>query len=67
MSTPADRSRWDSIADAAEHLGVSEKTIRNYIARGTLPAYRLGNRAIRIDRRDLDALLTPIPAGGGAR
>ena len=55
-----------SIAQASEILGCSPDTIRNYIARGDLPAYRVkGSRLIRIHRADLDAMLTRIPTTGG--
>lgn len=61
------RTKYLSINDAAEELGVTERTIRNYIARGSLPASRIrGSRIVRIDRADLDSLLQPIPAAGGA-
>lgn len=51
-----------SQAQAAEYLGVTERTVRNYTSRGVLPARRIrGSRLIRIRRSDLDALLTPIP------
>jgi len=70
MSTalPATR-RWLSQAAAAEHLGVTDRTIRNYVARGTLKGYRLkGSRLIRVDLNEVDALLRPIPtANGGGR
>lgn len=49
---------------AAAYLGCSEKTIRNYIASGVLPAYRVrGGRFLRIRRSDLEKLLIRIPAG----
>ncbi|MGP5251486.1 helix-turn-helix domain-containing protein [Brachybacterium alimentarium] len=58
-----------SIAEAAEQLGLTEKTIRRYIAAGKLPAYRVGSRTVRIKSSDLERLLKPIPTanGGGAR
>jgi excisionase family DNA binding protein len=49
---------------AAEYLGVTERTIRNYVSRGQLRAYRVGGRVVRIDQDDLDALLRPIPTAG---
>ena len=59
--------RWMSPAEAADYLGISPRTLRNYISEGKLPAYRLGGkRTMRIDRADLDALLRPIPTTGGA-
>lgn len=53
-----------SIAEAAQHLSVSTKTIRRMIADGRLPAYRVGAQLIRIDPADLDRLLRRIPAAG---
>ena len=60
-------NRWISQAEAAQYLGVTDRTIRNYIARGDLPGHRLrGSRLVRIDRADLDALLRPIPTAGAS-
>jgi excisionase family DNA binding protein len=50
---------------AAEYLGVTERTIRNYVSRGQLRAYRVGGRLVRVDQADLDELLRPIPTAGG--
>jgi excisionase family DNA binding protein len=44
-----------SLVEAAESMSVSVKTIRRWIAAGTLPAYRCGKRAIRIKLDDLVA------------
>jgi excisionase family DNA binding protein len=52
-----------SLDEAAESMGVSVKTIRRWIAAGTLPAYRCGKRAIRIKLEDLEAAPRKIPAG----
>lgn len=58
--------RWYSLAEAANHLRVTDRTVRNYIARGVLPASRIrGSRQVRIAGADLDAILQPIPACGG--
>jgi len=57
-----------SVQDATEFLGVSESTIRRYIADGRLSAYRLGNeRLIRIKRQDLEKLLSPIKSNGNRK
>jgi excisionase family DNA binding protein len=51
-----------SLEDAAEAMSVSVKTIRRWIAAGTLPAYRCGTRAIRIRLEDLEAAPRQIPS-----
>ena len=59
--------RLVSIADAADYVAISTKSIRRRIACGDLTGYRMGPRLIRVDLNELDALLTPIPtAGNGA-
>jgi len=71
VSTAALASRrWLSQVEAAEYLGVTDRTIREYIRRGALTGRRLpGSRLIRLDREELDAALRPVPAatpdGGG--
>lgn len=55
-----------SQAQAAEYLGVTERTIRNYVSRGMLRGYRVGGRLVRIDQADVEQLLRPIPTAGGA-
>ncbi|WP_082109643.1 helix-turn-helix domain-containing protein [Mycobacterium sp. UM_Kg1] len=49
-----------SIKQAADHYGVCDKTIRRKIAEGELKAYRVGKRAIRVDRESLLALEKPM-------
>ncbi len=56
-----------SVAQSAARLGVSPWTIRRRIADGSLTAYRVGPKLIRVDLNELDALLRPIPAAGGGR
>ncbi len=57
--------RWYNQSQAADYIGVTERTIRNYIARGQLKGHRVrGSRLIRLDVADLDALLRPIPTVG---
>ncbi|WP_110180859.1 helix-turn-helix domain-containing protein [Nocardioides solisilvae] len=48
--------------EAAECMSVSVKTIRRWIAAGSLPAYRCGKRAIRIKLEDLEATPRQIPS-----
>lgn len=65
MSAP-----YISTTEAAELIGVSPRTIRHYIAQGTLTGYRIGPRILRVSRAEVEALLEPIPTaagvGGGA-
>ena len=56
-------SDYVSMTEAARRLGVTTRTIHNYISRGDLPAYRLGTKILRFRPEDLDALLKPV--GGG--
>ena len=47
--------------EAAEVLGIHVQTLRAYVRSGKLPALRLaGERAIRIRRTDLEAVLEPL-------
>jgi excisionase family DNA binding protein len=52
-----------STLTAAKRYGVSEKSIRRYIANGLITGYRVGQkRLIRVDIEECDSrLLTPIP------
>lgn len=61
-------SRYVTLTEGAEYLSVTEQTVRRYISDGKIQGYRLGKRALRVDRGDLDALLIPVPAArrGGA-
>lgn len=63
-------SRPDLITQTtgAERALVTTRTIRNWISQGKLTAYRQpGGRAVRIDARELDQLLTgnPVPTVAG--
>lgn len=51
-----------TVKDAAETLGVSEKSIRRWVADGTLLAYYAGPRNVRIKRGDLDKIISPTNA-----
>jgi excisionase family DNA binding protein len=54
-----------SLLEAAGILGVSTKTIRRYIAAGSLPAERIeGSRLLRVKKDDVESLLRPVPTAG---
>jgi excisionase family DNA binding protein len=38
------------------------KTVRDWIRRGLLPAYRFGPRILRVDLNDIDAMRRRVPA-----
>jgi excisionase family DNA binding protein len=53
-----------TVKEAADHLGVSTKTVYTYIHEGRLEAYRYGPRSYRISLDAFDALYRPyVPAG----
>jgi excisionase family DNA binding protein len=54
------------IPEAATYLGVAEKTIRRFIRADKLPAYRLGNRVIKLRLEDVESLLVLIGGGDAA-
>ena len=60
---PTQSKRLLSTAQAADYLGVSTNTIRNYIARGILTAHRVGPKLLRFDPADLDAFERAIGKG----
>lgn len=62
--SPTPRRRYGKIADAAEYLQVTERTIRQMIADGRLTGYRASGRLVRIDLDELDAVMKPF--GGAA-
>ncbi|QNN81616.1 helix-turn-helix domain-containing protein [Brachybacterium sp. Z12] len=53
--------RYVSIQYAAEYLGLTQGGVRKFIAEGRLSGYRVGKRAIRVDLREVEELLRPIP------
>jgi excisionase family DNA binding protein len=48
--------RYISIAEAAEYLRISDRTVRRLIADGELTGYRMGrsHRVIRVDLNEID-------------
>jgi excisionase family DNA binding protein len=55
------RRQYVSLPEAQAILGVSNRTLRRWIAEGRLLAYRLGPRMIRLDADELDRFARPIP------
>ncbi len=66
MPAPTARRRYVTINDAADYLGVSERTIRQMIADRRLKAYRNGRKIIRLDLNEIDAAMRPMNGGDAA-
>jgi excisionase family DNA binding protein len=62
VSRPHAPKRLKSIAAAAEYADLSQRTIRRYVAAGTITGYRVGPRLIKIDLNELDRLARPVAA-----
>lgn len=60
-----------TVGQAAAQLSVHPSTVRRWIDRGHLPAYRLGEKRIGVRPSDLARLVTPLRArlrqGGGVQ
>ncbi|WP_322860105.1 excisionase family DNA-binding protein [Mycobacterium europaeum] len=61
---PTHRRRYVTLAEAAEYLGVTARTIRQMIADGRLTGYRASYRLVRVDLNEIDAAMKPF--GGAA-
>jgi len=46
-----------TLQEAAQELRIGRTLVWQLVSKGELPAYRLGTRALRIHRRDLEAYL----------
>ncbi|WP_186314721.1 helix-turn-helix transcriptional regulator [Corynebacterium glyciniphilum] len=53
-----DRRRYETMQDAAERTCLSVRTIRRYISEGKLTGYRVGQKTIRLDSAEVDAMFT---------
>ncbi|WP_328435505.1 helix-turn-helix domain-containing protein [Nocardia puris] len=57
-----------TVTYAAGLIGVSPKTLRRWIDEEKVPAYRVGDFAIRVDQNEVLALVKPVrkTTGGAA-
>ncbi|PYS12209.1 MAG: DNA-binding protein [Acidobacteria bacterium] len=64
-----DRHRNHTVKEAAEQLGLSPKTIRDWIWQRKIEFFRVGGRAIRIRQAEIDRLLDEgrVPARPASR
>lgn len=59
------RELW-TVAEAAEHMGCSEKTVRRLLESGKLPYIRISARITRIDPGDVEIYLESVRVRAGA-
>lgn len=59
--------RLVSLADTADALAVSTRTVRRYIADGHLEAVRLGRRTLRIKVDSIERFIDARPVGNWLR
>lgn len=57
---PDDSSRWGTVKEAAELMGLHTMTIRRYINAGELPARRIGVKLIQVDLDAVRRMTSPI-------
>ncbi|WLP90588.1 helix-turn-helix domain-containing protein [Gordonia sp. NB41Y] len=55
-------SKYVSPGQLAAELGLSDRTVRRWIAEGKIAAVRLSARVIRIDRAEVDRFLSEASA-----
>lgn len=66
-NTSTSRRNLVSLQIFCDQYGITERTGRQWIAKGKIRAYRLGDRMIRIDLDEVERdLLKPIPTGWGS-
>jgi len=51
-----------SVAEAAARLKVNKSTVWRWIDSGRLPAYRIGERRVRLKKTDVEGLIMPARA-----
>lgn len=73
MAIPAEPDSFLTLDATAEYFGCSRDTVRRMVARGELPAVRIGKRLLRIRRMDVERAVKPatrldlVTVGAGAR
>ena len=55
-------SRYLSLSEVAQIFDVTPRTVRNWISKGLIVAYKRNNFGVLIDERSLDNVLQPIKA-----
>jgi excisionase family DNA binding protein len=63
-STQPPAPRWWDLDDVCQYIGRAKETVREYVDKGLLPAYKLGNE-LRFKQSDVDAMMQPVTAKNG--
>ena len=54
--------RLASLDATAKYVGVTDRTLRRWVADGVIQGYRLGRKTVRVDLNEIDdKLCKPIP------
>ena len=61
----SERIRWMSTKEAAEHLGVTLRSLYRFIDEGQVPAYKFG-RVIRLKEEDVDRFIEACRVAPGS-
>jgi predicted DNA-binding transcriptional regulator AlpA len=66
MKEPKESRRFLDRSEVAEMLGLSVKTLDGWALQGIGPRFRrLGHKAVRYERADVEAFIQKSPIGGG--
>ena len=57
---PYEKPTYYTVEEVKDILRVSLETVRRYVRSGKLPAIKLGNKYIRIEKGDLEAFLKTL-------
>ncbi len=61
MPSNTNHPRLATIAEAADYIRCTTRTVRRMVSRGDLVAVRIGPRMLRVDLNQIDALAREIP------
>jgi excisionase family DNA binding protein len=53
-----ERRDWLKVPEAARYFGIPRSRMYDLIQKGELPAVRIGERSIRVNRREVEEFLT---------
>ena len=56
----APRRRYGDVPAVAEYLGVNPRTVRRLMSDGKLTAYRIGDKLLRLDWAEVEALAVRV-------